>query len=154
METKNQYRSPVKLGPKVTVTYDDSPAHVGRLKSAVDFIVPVGTEVHAALEGIVVDVKDDSSIGGDNPSYDKDGNYIEIKHDGDEFSIYEHIKRGGSLVKVGDKVKTWQLIGFSGDTGWLGGLGPHLHFDIHRYTGKGPEDYTTLKIQWKKSLRK
>jgi hypothetical protein len=27
-------------------------------------------------------------------------------------------------------------------------LGPHLHFDVHKYVGTGPEDYETMEIQW------
>ena len=148
MKTKNKYSYPIQLTKQVRVAYDDSPAHVGRLKNAVDFICPEGTLILAAADGEVVDVKQDSDIGGSNESFDQKGNYIEIKHTNDEYSIYEHIKKNGSLVRVGDKVKTHQVIGYSGKTGWIAHLGPHLHFDVHKYFGKGPEDYETLEIIW------
>jgi len=38
-----------------------------------------------------------------------------------------------SGLKIGDKVKTGQIIGYSGKTGWIAHLGPHLHFDVHIY---------------------
>ncbi len=137
------------MNDAVEITSDESPAHVGRLKHAVDFIIPEGTSILASFEGVIVDVKQDSNIGGSNKSFDKFGNYIEIKHSNDEYSIYEHIRKNGSLVKIGDKVKEGKVIGYSGKTGWVAHLCPHLHFDVHKYIGKGPDDYETLKIIWK-----
>ena len=147
--TQNEYIFPIEVTNKVKVSYTDSPAHKGRLKYAVDFITPIGTPIIASADGIVVDVKQDSDKGGRDSSYDSYGNYIEIEHTNKEYSIYEHIKKGGSLVKQGDKVKVGQIIGYSGDTGWIAHLGPHLHFDVHKYVGDGPEDYETIKIKWK-----
>ena len=145
----NKYNFPIKLTDKVRMTYIDSRAHKGRLLHAVDFITKKGIPIMAALEGIVVDVKQDSNIGGNTKGYDKYSNYIEIRHKNKEYSIYEHIRQNGSLVKVGDKVKRHQIIGYSGATGWLAGLGPHLHFDVHKYFGKGPEDYESIEIRWR-----
>jgi murein DD-endopeptidase MepM/ murein hydrolase activator NlpD len=144
--SKNRYAYPVKLGKHVRVSYIESPAHVGRLIHAVDFIVAENTEVYAALEGKVVDVKQDSDKGGRARYFDRYGNYIEIRHANDEYSIYEHIRKDGAVVKVGDIVKKGQLIGYSGKTGWIAHLGPHLHFDVHKYFGKGPNDYETIEI--------
>ena len=152
MKTKNRYLYPVELIDKVKITYDQSPAHIGRLEYAVDFIIPEGTPIKASLDGIVVDIKQDSNIGGSDKSFDKFGNYIEIKHQNGEYSIYEHIRKDGALVVVGDKVRTGQIIGYSGNTGWMAHLGPHLHFDVHRYhKPSGPEDYKTLEIRWQTS---
>ncbi|HPN96188.1 MAG TPA: M23 family metallopeptidase [Candidatus Moranbacteria bacterium] len=149
METKNKYYLPIKLSPDVTVTYESSPAHKQEwLRDAVDFLTPIGTEVLSALDGVVSFVKDDSDIGGDTEDFDQYGNFIEIRHANDEFSIYEHLQKGGSLVKVGDSVKAGQIIGYSGKTGWIGGLGPHIHFDVHKYWGEGLNDYNSLKINW------
>lgn len=130
MRSKNEYSYPVE---SARITYDESPAHAGRLKYAVDFIIPDGTPIQAALDGIVVDVKQDSDLGGPDEAFDKHGNYIELKHPNSEYSIYEHIRKNGSSVKVGDKVKQGQIIGYSGHTGWMAHLGPHLHFDVHKY---------------------
>jgi len=150
METKNTYLFPVKIDKKVKISYSESPAHVGALINAVDFIVSVGTLIIAPCDGTVVDVKCDSDVGGLDKSFDALGNYIEIKHKNEEYSIYEHIKQNGSLVKVGDEVKAGQIIGYSGATGWLAHLGPHLHFDVHKYFGSESNDYKTLKIKWAK----
>lgn len=149
MKSKNQYSYPVKLSKKVKIDYHSSPAHKGRLINSVDFIVPENTPIYAALDGVVVDVKQDSDKGGSSKRFDKYGNYIEIKHKYDGYSIYEHIRQNGSIVKVGDKISRGQLIGYSGATGWIAHLGPHLHFDVHKYFGKKPDDYATLEIIWK-----
>ena len=147
MKTKIKYSHPIEITKEVRITYNESPAHVGRLKHAVDFIIPEGTSIRASADGVVVGVKQDSNIGGPDESFDKFGNYIEIGH-GDEYSIYEHIKQNGALVKIGDKVSVGQIIGYSGNTGWMAHLGPHLHFDVHEYVGEGEEDYESLEIQW------
>ena len=149
MKTKNEYQYPIE---KSRITYDESPAHIGRLKFAVDFIIPEGTPIKASLDGIVIDIKQDSDIGGPDESFDKFGNYIEMEHPNGEYSIYEHIRKDGALVKKGDKVKAGQIIGYSGNTGWMAHLGPHLHFDVHKYHEPfGSEDYKTLEIRWKTS---
>ncbi len=149
VETLNFYIYPVEKSKIKAIEYDKSPAHVGRLASAVDFMCAVGTPIKAAAEGTVVDVKQDSDIGGPDESFDQHGNYIEIMHENDEFSIYEHIQKESSFVKKGDAIKEGQVIAKCGLTGWVGTRGPHVHFDVHKYFGKGPEDYKTLKITWK-----
>lgn len=149
-KTKNIYQYPVTLSREIRISYDESPAHVESLKHAVDFVMKEGTQILAACDGVVVDVKQDETIGGPDPNLYFLGNFIEIKHDHGEFSIYEHIKKDGSLVKKGEKVKVGQIIGFSGATGFLAHLGPHLHFDVHTYVGPGPEEYDSLEIRWKK----
>ncbi|MFZ0345761.1 MAG: hypothetical protein WA326_13445 [Nitrososphaeraceae archaeon] len=51
--------------PKVNLRRIDrtsSPAHTGKLRYAIDFIVPEDTPVLAAADGIVTHIKDDSSL--------------------------------------------------------------------------------------------
>ena len=69
MNSLNTYSLPV---PKKSLEHIDrtsSPAHIGKLRNAIDLIVPENTPVLAAGDGIVTAVKDDSNIGGPNPSY-------------------------------------------------------------------------------------
>lgn len=146
--SKNGYIYPIKIGRHVRVTEKDSPAHRGRLQYAIDFIAPEGTPVLAAADGVVVDVLVSSDIGGQGEEFDRLGNYIEVRHEHDEYSIYEHLRQNGSLVIVGERVVRGQHIGYSGATGWIAHLGPHLHFDVHKYTGEGADDYVTLGITW------
>jgi len=148
-KTKNLYSYPIDLDKIVRITYDESPAHVGPLKYSVDFIVPEGTPIKAAFDGKVIDIKVDSDTGGIEKKFEEFGNYIEIQHANGECSEYEHLRKNGALVKPGDEVKRGQVIGYSGATGWLAQLGPHLHFMVGKY-GKTIKNYHTLKIEFKK----
>ncbi len=150
-KTKNKYSYPVALNRKIKIDFNSSPAHKGNLKHSADFICPENTPIKTAYSGLVIDVKQNSNVGGREKKLDKYGNYIEIKHKNNEYSIYEHIRKNGSLVKVGQKVKSGQKIGYSGKTGWIAHLGPHLHFDVHKYFGIKPNEYQTLKIVWRKT---
>jgi len=148
MKTKNLYFLPISLSEKITATYSSSPAHHGWLKNAIDFLAPLGTPIRASLDGEVLRVKDDSEIGGDTRDFDKHGNFVEIQHSNGEVSIYEHIEKGSARVKAGNQVKTGEILAAVGQTGWMGSLGPHLHFDVHKYYGQGLNDYKSLEIRW------
>ena len=63
MSTKNKYRIPVPHNLLELIDRISSPAHVGNLRNAVDFIVPSDTPVLAAADGTITYVKDDSNIG-------------------------------------------------------------------------------------------
>jgi murein DD-endopeptidase MepM/ murein hydrolase activator NlpD len=147
--TKNKYYYPIARRNITRISYDESPAHRGKWKHAIDFIVPENVPIRASLDGVVFDVKDDSNTGGESKSFDEFGNYIEILHAHGEYTIYEHIRKNGSRVKRGNRVRARQIIGYSGKTGWIAHLGPHLHFDVHTYFGKGKNDYASIRVRWK-----
>jgi murein DD-endopeptidase MepM/ murein hydrolase activator NlpD len=148
MKTKNRYSYPVELSSKIKIN-KKSPAHVGKLKYAVDFTCDEGTPIRASLEGEVVFVRNNSNVRGtDMKKYWSKGNRIVIKHANNEYSAYEHLRYKGAEVDVGDKVKARQLIGYSGNTGYT--FGPHLHFEVFHFTGPDKdEDYETLEVRFK-----
>ncbi len=150
MKTRNKYYFQVAPGKIIRISYNESPAHVGRLKHSVDFIVAEGTPIKAAADGEVIEIKQDSDVGGTDKRFDKFGNYLEIKHANNEYSEYEHLRKDGVIVKIGDKIKRGEIIGYSGATGYLAHLGPHLHFMVGKY-GKTIKDYQTLEIIWRKN---
>lgn len=141
MNTKNKYSLPINLS-YVTNVSKEGIAHVGNLVHSIDYDAPEGTPIFAALEGKVVDVKDNSDKGGADPVYEADGNYIEILHANNEISEYEHIKQGSAKVQIGDIVKRGDTIALVGNTGWS--ECPHLHFMVY------PEgtDYETREVEW------
>lgn len=148
MKTKNKYSLPVKMGQFTKIDRTTSPAHVGKLKNAIDFLCKEGTPIYASLEGEVVFVKQDSNVGGPDKKYWDKGNRIVVKHENEEFSAYEHLKYKGAAVNVGEKVKTGQLIGISGNTGYT--FVPHLHFEVFHITGPNKEeDFETLEVEFK-----
>jgi murein DD-endopeptidase MepM/ murein hydrolase activator NlpD len=84
--------------------------------TGMDYNVPIGTPVKAALDGVVsqVDI---------NADY---GTSIMIDHPNGMQTIYAHLS--GKNVKVGDQVSRGQKIGKSGKSG--NASGPHLHFEV------------------------
>jgi len=139
--TKNIYNLPIDAS-KVTATQADSIAHVEDLANAIDYDAPEGTPVLATLDGVVVAVKDDSNIGGLDKKYEDDGNYIEILHANDEISEYEHLKQHSAKVKIGDRIKTGDIIAAVGNTGWSECA--HLHFMVYPQG----QEYKTKKINY------
>ena len=105
---------PVRSGVITATMYYSS----GRYHGALDYGVPVGTEVYAAAEGVVLAAN--WSNGGL-------GNYVCIQHSGGMRTLYGH-GNGTFYVKPGDVVKKGQLIMLSGNTG--NSSGPHLHFEV------------------------
>lgn len=115
--------------------YFGSTTHVQPNPYALDFNMDTGTIICAARDGVVVDVKQNSNIGGPSPRFAKHGNHVTIYHDDGTFANYSHLKKRGALVKKGQRVKAGQNIGLSGNTGQSSG--PHLHFEVFKYNQKG-----------------
>ena len=145
MISANDYVLPV---PKIKLTRIDrtsSPAHTGKLKNAIDFIVPENTPVLAAADGIVTYVKDDSNFGGSNMMYWNCTNFIVIMHRNGEYSRYDHLAYRSAKVAVGQQVSACQEIASVGMTGYT--FVPHLHFQVFVFTGVNVwTDFTTLEI--------
>lgn len=84
--------------------------------TGVDIAVAEGTEVKAAYDGIVEEIKDDEILGI----------VIVINHENGFKTSYGHL----SEIKVskGDRITGNSIIGLSGSTGIS--TGPHLHFAV------------------------
>ncbi|AHC16814.1 M23 family metallopeptidase [Salinispira pacifica] len=124
------YTFPYTHGSKHRITqgFNGRFTHMDDNRYAVDFDLEVGTPVVAARSGLVVEVKEDSNIGGRSVNYGRHGNYILIMHEDGTFGNYVHLKQNGALVEVGQEVEQGEQIGLSGNTGRSSG--PHLHFDV------------------------
>jgi murein DD-endopeptidase MepM/ murein hydrolase activator NlpD len=96
---------------------------------AVDIGMPVGTPIHAARAGVVMDFARWFHGAGDNlERYGPRANFVRILHDDGTMAIYAHLDYEGVRVHEGQRVRRGQLIGKSGNTGFS--TGPHLHFAI------------------------
>jgi len=104
-------------------------------QNALDFKMPEGTNVLAAREGYVIELKQDSNTGCPDKSCVNQGNYIKVIHSDGTIAEYYHIRMNGAKVKFGDKVEKGQSIALSGNTGWS--TGPHLHFMCYLPKPKG-----------------
>jgi murein DD-endopeptidase MepM/ murein hydrolase activator NlpD len=142
--SRRAYRLPVPKDRIVRIV-SSSVSHVGHLRNAIDFLVPEGTPVYAAAEGVVTALKDDSNVGGRDPQFWYEGNYVVVRHEGESTS-YEHLRYRGVVVRVDERVQEGQLIGYSGNTGYS--RGPHLHFEVMEFYGPGDEEYVTLKARF------
>ena len=124
-----------------------SPAHLGKLRNAIDLIVDKDTPVLAAADGIVTFVKDISDIGGPNPAYWEYTNFIVIMHSNGEYSRYDHLSYNSSTVKVGQNVRAGEEIARVGVTGYT--YLPHLHFQVFVVTGFNMwTDFDTVKVRF------
>ena len=134
-DTSYVYSLPFEDNKKVFLiqAYDSKMSHKGEY--ALDFKVKKKTRICAARDGVVIASRGDSDKGGLKPGNLSDGNHVSIQHADGSVAHYWHLQKDGALVNVGDTVKTGQLIGLSGNTGYS--AFPHLHFEVVGYDGKG-----------------
>jgi len=132
------YCLPFSKGNKFLVGQTlNGPTHKGANRFAIDFTMPIGTPVHAARTGRVIQVVQTFDQRGQVEEMLTQANRIVIQHDDGTLAIYAHLDKDGSTVKVGQFVKVAQLIGYSGNTGFS--TGPHLHFEVFHTTQHGQE---------------
>jgi murein DD-endopeptidase MepM/ murein hydrolase activator NlpD len=82
-----------------------------------DYAAPVGTPVRASGDGRV-------SFAGRRGGY---GNAIVLAHTNSISTLYGHMSRFASRVRVGTRVQQGDVIGYVGMTGLA--TGPHLHYE-------------------------
>ena len=83
----------------------------------------LGWEV-AHSDGVVVSTRNNCQ-GFEQGSY---GNYVKLRHDDGYYTLYAHIAYNTVKVKVGNRVKRGQILGYMGNTGYS--FGGHLHFEV------------------------
>ncbi len=100
--------------------------------NGIDLSARYGTKVYAAAAGVVEFVRHRYRL---NKGY---GRVIILNHQNGYKTLYGHLSK--IVVKRGQKVERWQLIGYSGDTGRA--TGPHLHYEVWRNgRPEDPENY-------------
>jgi murein DD-endopeptidase MepM/ murein hydrolase activator NlpD len=90
---------------------------ISKFHNGMDFTAPTGTDVYATGDGVVSTVKS---------ARRELGNHIIIDHGFGYQSLYAHLD--GFNVRVGQKVKRGDVIGFVGNTGLS--TAPHLHYEV------------------------
>jgi murein DD-endopeptidase MepM/ murein hydrolase activator NlpD len=146
------YALPFKSGKwvRVVMGYDDPRHHSGAQRFAIDFAVPIGTEVHAARDGIVVGTGAVPSDANDAPETTR-GDYVWVRHRDGTVGFYLHLRRGGAAVSVGQAVKAGQLLGYSGCTGYCraGLLHFHVSTPLQPRADSGSEAFKTFATVFK-----
>jgi murein DD-endopeptidase MepM/ murein hydrolase activator NlpD len=119
---------PVTQAPPDAVTHRD----VGS-RHAIDIGMPVGTAVHAAREGLVINVAHKFFRGGTTQEVRDEANFVQVLHDDGTTAVYAHLQMNTVRVRPGQRVSRGEYIANSGNTGFSSG--PHLHFVVLRNAG-------------------
>ena len=90
-----------------------------RFHHGVDVAMPVGTELRAPADGVIVH-KGQGASGGIT---------LIVKHADDLFTVYYHLAKPSHLLK-GTRVERGEVIAHSGNTGRS--TGPHLHWEVRK----------------------
>lgn len=88
-----------------------------------------GMNIYSPMDGVVVKVEDniqDNKPYSENYPYNT-GNTVVIKKD-NYFLLLGHLNFDSIIVRVGDHIKTNELIGRAGNSGWT--ERPHLHMQL------------------------
>jgi hypothetical protein len=92
-----------------------------------------GEPIHAVADGTVVNLYNDAAeqVPGEPKGVTPasiGGNMLVIDIGGGNFAFYAHLQPGSLKVKLGDRVRTGQVIAKLGNTGNT--TAPHLHFHV------------------------
>ena len=102
--------------------------------NAIDIVMPVGTPILAAREGVVMDVEEDfNRAGTDKLEFVDKANHVRILHADGTMALYAHLDLASVRVAPGARVRAGEAIALSGNTGFS--TGPHLHFVIQQNIG-------------------
>jgi murein DD-endopeptidase MepM/ murein hydrolase activator NlpD len=125
------------FGYRIDPVYKTSKFHAG-----LDFAAPQGTPIYATANGTI------EVAGNTGNGY---GNHVVINNGYGYSTLFGHMFR--VKVRVGQKIKRGEIIGWVGSTGKS--TGPHCHYEVHRngdavdpvyyfYNDITPEQYDRL----------
>lgn len=111
---------------KVTSPYGDRPA-LGDYHRGIDLVDMASDSLHGCVTAVKPGKVVQSRIVTDknNKTWEW-GNYIAVRQDDGNTAYYCHLH--SRVAEKGDTVKTGDVLGIMGNTGYS--LGPHLHFEI------------------------
>jgi murein DD-endopeptidase MepM/ murein hydrolase activator NlpD len=120
---KSFLRNPIKPGLfRISSRFDlhrkHPILHKIRAHKGVDFAASIGTPIRATGDGKVI-------LRGRKGGY---GNAIIIQHGRHYSTLYGHMSRFANNIRVGQRVKQGQIIGYVGQSGLA--TGPHVHYEF------------------------
>ncbi|MDZ4811732.1 MAG: peptidoglycan DD-metalloendopeptidase family protein [Pseudomonadota bacterium] len=103
--------------------------HEAQSRYAYDLAADEGTSVMAARDGVVMQVERDFYGNGlDLERFGDRANSVRVLHNDGSMGVYAHLKWESVMVSPGQRVRSGQQLGLSGNTGFSSG--PHLHFVV------------------------
>jgi murein DD-endopeptidase MepM/ murein hydrolase activator NlpD len=134
-----KYKLPFKAGLRIPCTEGrNTGTHTGASRFGIDFAVPRGTQVLAAMDGTVVDfVKVHPNMPiGTRGSTDVD-NIVRVRHVDGTYATYGHLNPNSVQVTAGQKIQIGTILALSGNSGDTNG--DHLHFVVEKVTDTSRE---------------
>jgi murein DD-endopeptidase MepM/ murein hydrolase activator NlpD len=92
--------------------------HDRRFHEGVDYAAPFGSPIEAAGAGVVEKIDQEWGYG----------KFVRIRHDFGYETTYAHLSGVPRGLKVGERIRPGQTIGFIGSTGLS--TGPHLYYEL------------------------
>ena len=136
ISNKDLQHEPSGYGMRMHPIYKYEKFHAG-----MDFTANPGTEIYATGDGTI-------SLAEYGSGY---GNHVVVDHGYGYKTLYGHMEK--ISVRIGQKVKRGELLGYVGNTGLSSG--PHVHYEVHKnnatvnpinfyYQDLSPEEYKKL----------
>lgn len=114
-----------------------SGAYNGSAHNGMDMGAPVGTKIYAPLTGTVRMIGNTDAV----PGCYSWGKWVLIDHPNGLSTMFAHLSQ--QAVSPGQKVKTGDVIGYVGNTGYS--TGPHLHFTLYVTEGVQVKSFNEFK---------
>ena len=95
---------------------------IRKMHTGMDFTAPTGTDIYSTGDGVV------EKVANNRGGY---GKHVIVRHGYGYKTLYGHMSKYN--VRVGQKVKRGDILGYVGNTGRS--TGPHLHYEVI-YNGK------------------
>jgi murein DD-endopeptidase MepM/ murein hydrolase activator NlpD len=108
-------------GYHLTGRFGDVSSLWSSVHTGLDFAAPSGTPIHAVMAGVVTATGFDGRYGNKTVLRLANGTELWFCH------------QSAVEVRVGERVRAGQLIGYVGSTGNV--TGPHLHLEVHPHGG-------------------
>lgn len=134
-KTYYDYKGTEESQEKSLIIYDDTYMQ----NSGVDFVCEDIFDVLSIIDGEVISVNDDETLG----------KVVKVQHSNGYLSVYQGLSE--ISVKKGDKVVQGQLLGKSGKNKIDEELGNHLHFELYiNNVMQNPMNYLNKSINVEK----
>ena len=127
-----QYFGGTEFAARNSSVYGGRPYHPG-----LDLGAPRGTPIYAPLTGTVRATGNTDTV----PGCYSWGKWTLIDHSNGLSTLYAH--QDVIAVSPGEKVKTGEVIGYTGNTGYS--TGPHLHFTVYAKEGVNVRKFNEIK---------